>query len=125
MGRVYTQMGDYPQAIQMFEKARSMAGNVPQLLGALGQTFALAGQPERALELLAILDGISKTDQVVFTARALIHLGLGDRDSALQKLEYAAEAHELSVLGLKVHPAWDTLRSEPRFQAILRRIRLA
>jgi TolB-like protein/tetratricopeptide (TPR) repeat protein len=125
LGRLSTQMGDYRQAVQMLEKARSIAGDVPNILGALGQTFALAGQPERALELLTVLENISKTEQVASAPIALIHLGLGDRDCAVQRLEHAAEAHELSVMGLKVHPAWDPLRSEPRFQAILRRIRLA
>jgi TolB-like protein/Tfp pilus assembly protein PilF len=124
LGRMYTQMGRYSEAIEMFQKARSMAGDYPRILGALGQTFGLAGQPDKARELLAHLEIMSKSELVGGTTFALIHLGLGEREAALQRLEAAVEEREISVVWLKSHPAWDALRSEPRLEALLERIGL-
>jgi hypothetical protein len=55
----------------------------------------------------------------------LIHLGLGEKARALEWLEAGVLARDMGLCGLKVHPAYDELRGEPRFQAILRQIKLA
>ncbi len=52
LGRVYAQQGKFQDAITMLEKGRSIAGDIPNILGALGQVYALSGQPERAREIL-------------------------------------------------------------------------
>lgn len=44
MGRAYTQKGLYEEAITMLQKGRSLSGDIPSILGALGQTYAMAGQ---------------------------------------------------------------------------------
>jgi serine/threonine-protein kinase len=56
---------------------------------------------------------------VRFTCFALVHLGLGEKEQALDLLERAAAAREANVAGLYVHPVWDPLRSEPRFRRLL------
>ena len=53
LGRVYAQQGKFLDAIRMLEKGRSLAGDVPNILGAMGQVYALGGEPERAREILA------------------------------------------------------------------------
>ena len=45
MGRAYTQKGMYEEAISMLQKGRSLSGDMPNILGALGQTYALANRP--------------------------------------------------------------------------------
>jgi hypothetical protein len=59
------------------------------------------------------------------TTFAFIHAGLGENGRALDWLERAAEGHELPLAGVKVHPAYDSLRAEPRFSALLQKLRLA
>ena len=125
MGRAYTQMEKYEEAIAMLQNGRSLSGDVPNILGCLGQTYALAGRPSEARRMLAELAEISKRRHVPSTCCALIHLGLGEKEIALQWLEKACDNRELSLSVLKVHPAYDDLRGEPRFQAILRQIGLA
>ena len=122
LGRVYTQMGKFTEAEAMFQKARALAGDFPKILGGLGQMYGLAGRAEEARELLRKLESISRTQYVGPSAFALIHLGLGEREAALQWLERAVVEREQAVTWLKVHPAWDALRSEPRFQAIVERV---
>jgi TolB-like protein/Tfp pilus assembly protein PilF len=124
LGRVYTQMGKFTEACEMFHKARALAGDLPKILGAQGQMYGLAGRPDEARQLLRTLESICKTQYVGPTTFALIHLGLGEREAALEQLENAVDQREQSVTWLKVHPAWDALRPEPRFQVILERLGL-
>jgi serine/threonine-protein kinase len=56
---------------------------------------------------------------------ALIHCGLGEKDRALDRLETAFRRGELPLASIGVHPAYDTLRDEPRFTALLKKIGLA
>jgi len=123
MGRAHTQKGDYAEAIAMLQKGRSMAGDLPNILGALGQTYALAGQRAEARRLLEELSRQATRQYVASTCFALIHAGLGEKDEALAWLEKGAEQRELPLSTLKVHPAYDSLRGEPRFAALLRQMR--
>jgi TolB-like protein/Tfp pilus assembly protein PilF len=124
VGRVLTQTGKYAEAIEMYKKARALAGQVPDILGALGQTYALAGMEDYARQTLEELSELSKHRFTPATCFALIHVGLGETETALQFLEMGAERHDLPLSALKVHPVYDPIRSEPRFQALLRRVGL-
>jgi serine/threonine-protein kinase len=55
----------------------------------------------------------------------LIFLGLGERSKSLDWLERGCDLRESSMACLKVHPMYDPLRGEPRFQNLLHRLRLA
>ena len=67
---------------------------------------------------------IGKRWYVPSTCFALIHLGLGERERALDWLEKGLEQRELSVPLIYMHPAYDDLRAEPRFTAIIQRLGL-
>jgi hypothetical protein len=56
---------------------------------------------------------------------ATVYAGLGEKEEALAWLEKAYEARSDFIVFIKVDPAWDDLRSDPRFQDVLRRIGLA
>jgi TolB-like protein/Tfp pilus assembly protein PilF len=124
MGRLLSLMGRYDEAVAALEKARSLGGDAPPILSALGQTLARAGRTPEALQLLEELRRMSKTGWVPSACFAILHLGLGDHDTALKYFEAAADARELAVTALKVHPMYAPLRGEPRFQALLSRIGL-
>lgn len=122
LGRVYIQSGRYNDAIRMLQKGRVLAGDVPSILGALGQAYALAGKREEALGILAELQKISETRPAPCVVFALVHLGLGDHQKALDYLESSAKHRHLQVCAIKVHPAYDALRGEPRFQNLIAKI---
>lgn len=124
MGRVYTHMGRYDEALALFEEGRSMPANLPSLLGAMAQAYGLAGQPDRARELLCELEETARHRYVPSTARALGHLGLGEKEIALDWLEGACERRELPVSSLGVHPGYDLLHGEPRYEALVRKLGL-
>jgi tetratricopeptide (TPR) repeat protein len=123
MGRTYAQMGRHAEAIEMLRRGREVAGNLPSILGALGQTFALAGDVDAARGVLAELRALAATKYVPSTSFALVHAGLGENERALDWLERAAGLRELSLTVIKSHPAYDSLRQEPRFAALLTRLR--
>ena len=133
LGRVFAQMGEYAKAIENYRKGRELGGDIPNVLAALGQSYALNGQTERAREMLRKLQEISSAadrtggagPSVSATSFAILHLGLGENDRALDWLEKGMENRQMTLSGLKVHPVYDPLRHEPRFQALLRRIGFA
>ena len=49
---------------------------------------------------------------------------LGDKEGAFAQLEEAYAAHDLQLQGLKIDPHLDSIRSEPRFQDLVRRVGL-
>ena len=120
IGRVLIQKGQYAEAIEYLEKGRSLDASVPNILGALGQAYALLGNRAKAHEFLAQLK-----ESGPLVPRAIIHIGLGEKEKALDALERACERRETPLNQLRVHPLYDPLRESPRFQAILERIHLS
>lgn len=125
MGRAYAQMGRYVEALAMLEKGRSLGGEVPNILAAMGQVFALSGDHASARGVLARLEARSREVYIPSTCFAVVHLGLGERERALDWLEKGCAQGEMTLEILKVHPIYDDVRDEPRFQAVLRRLGLA
>jgi tetratricopeptide (TPR) repeat protein len=121
-GRVLSLTGQYDAAIEMFEKALSIAGEIPNIIAALGQTLALAGRRRQACERLERLTAMAQQRHLSSSCFAILHLGLGDVEKSLGWLEHACDQHELQMGGVHVHLVYDPLRAETRFQKILERI---
>ena len=110
--------------VRMLEKGRSLAGDIPNILGALGQAWGLSGKKTIARKFLKRLQRVSKERYVPCASLALVYIGLGEKENALETLEKGCEQRHLVLCNLKVHPAYDDLRGEPRFKAVLQRIGL-
>ena len=67
---------------------------------------------------------MSQTRHVPGVCFAIVHMGLGEIDKSLSYLEASVEAREFPLVRLAVHPIYDEIRQQPRFQAILRRMNL-
>jgi serine/threonine-protein kinase len=93
LGRVYAQQGNYPDAIRMLEKGRALAGDIPNILGAMGQVYALGGERQRARDILAKLAQLATRAYVPSTVFAVVHLGLGETNQALMA-EQACDQQE-------------------------------
>jgi hypothetical protein len=103
----------------VFEKAAAGSAGMPLVLGLLGRAYALNGQNDKARELQAKLQAIAKqcTSQV---AHALVAMGLGELEYAMEWLQEAFKAHDAILCYAKVFPPYDALRQQPRFQEMLR-----
>lgn len=123
-GCLCIQKGKYEEAISELKKAADLAGNLPWVLGCLGMAYAYSGQRDKAEELLEKLETRSKEEYVSPVGAALIHLGLGEIDKFREWTEEALDYRDVTLPHLKVFPEFDSVRSEPWFQEILKRMRL-
>jgi len=90
----------------------------------LGEAYALSGDKSRARQILRELQARAKREDVSALYPALIYAGLGEKDSAFLGLEGAFEERATDLLGLKTAAIYDPLRSDPRFDDLLKRMRL-
>ncbi len=123
LGSVYVQKGMYQEAIAEFKKA-ALLGSGPLALARLGHAYAISGKRGEAIKVLNELKELSKRRYVSPFDTALIYTGLGDKDNALESLEKAYEDRAFDLALLKVEPMLDGLRSDPRFQDLMRRLGL-
>lgn len=125
-GLGYVALSKYPEAIQELQKAVDLCErSVSWVLGALGHAFAASGDRAAALRILEELIDRAKRESIDFIAVTVIYAGLGDTDNALSSLEKACEARGMCALFTKGDSRFDALRSDPRFQEILKRMNLA
>lgn len=114
----------YSEALECLLKARELCGDSPSLLGALGQTYACSGQRQQARDLLAALHAQREHRFVSSASIAVIHVGLGEDDAALELLEQAYGQREFPLASIGVHPLWDPLRKYPYFNELVEKIGL-
>ena len=119
LGRIYTAMGRYEDAIAELLSRRVAS---PGTNWVLGYTYGLAGRPEEAHGVLNFLLERS-TEQFIWPEIiAFVYAGLGEKDRAFEWLEKSFEGREFWLTTLQVNPLFDPLRSDPRFQDLLRRM---
>ena len=122
LGRVWERKGCYDRALECLERARTLSGDVPNVVSAIGQVQAVAGRHGESREMLGVLHRLAGERTVHSTGFALIHMALGETEEALKWLETGCDRRELALCSLRVHPLYDSLRGEDRFQQVLRRI---
>ena len=119
---IYDSSGKYQQAIGAYRKAISIMGETTSLQCYLGYALAMSGKRKEAQSILQRLK--TTKDYVSPTELATLHMGLGDKESAMALLESAYSQHDLQLGYLKVDSHFDNLRSDPRFQDLVRRVGL-
>ena len=92
-------------------------------LGALGYTYGLAGEREKALDAIRQLHALEQKRYVSPANFAAVHAGLGDADAVFQWLGKAYDARDGRVQQL-VWPCFDEFRGDPRYQDLKGRIGL-
>lgn len=121
---VYAQMGRQKEAVAEREKALSLSGS-PELAASVEEDFAKSGYRGVLQSWLQGLTEISKHEYVSSYSMAEAYMRIGDKEKAVNLLEKAYEEHDSGLVSLGVEPMFDPIRSDIRFQEILRRMRLA
>jgi len=119
---VYEAKGMYQEAIAAYQKAESLSGASPAEVAALGQAYAKGGTRGYYLWKIEKLREKSKHDYVRPVDLAYLYAGLGEKDQAFSYLEKAYQDRDFMLNLLQIEPAFDPLRSDPRFQELLRRM---
>jgi tetratricopeptide (TPR) repeat protein len=147
LGMAYEQQKDYQNAIAEFQIAYVLSGGSPAppssmayayamardavsggnpvYLSSLGHAYAVLGNVLEARRVLGELDELSKRRYVSPYEKAIVHLGLGETEQALEWLEKAYGERSGWLVYLQVEPRLDRLRSDQRFGDLLRRVGLA
>jgi tetratricopeptide (TPR) repeat protein len=116
----YQKKGMYEEAIAEVKKGNDGAAQ-------LGYAYAVAGRTEQARKILDDLKELAKHPGRYVSPFdfALIYMGLGEKDQAFEWLNKTYDENPYKLSFLKVNPRFDSLRSDPRFADLLRRMKLA
>jgi DNA-binding winged helix-turn-helix (wHTH) protein/TolB-like protein/Flp pilus assembly protein TadD len=125
LGLAYVQQARYREALFEYNKALEIAGDTPQIRAHMAHVMAVSGKTSEALAALAELQERGKRQYVPPYDIALIYVGLGEKDKAFAWLEKAYNDHSTEMIYFKVEPLLAPLRSDSRYQDLLRRMKLS
>jgi TolB-like protein/DNA-binding winged helix-turn-helix (wHTH) protein/tetratricopeptide (TPR) repeat protein len=125
LGQFHIDHGRYGEAIAELEKAVESSPNAPTFVATLGHVRGLAGDRTAALRALETLQRQATQSYVSPYALAVLQVGLGDKRAALDLLEEGYRERDPWLSMLRVQPRLQSLYHEPRFVALLHRLRLS
>jgi TolB-like protein len=119
-GVVYREKGLYQDSVKAFMNL----GDHPHALGHMGNAYARWGKEAEARAIIPRLQEHIRKNGIGTYEVGLVYAGLGEKDSAFEWLEKASVVRDKGLTFLKIDPCLDPLRSDPRFQDLLRRVGL-
>ena len=122
LARTYQAEGRFDEALAEFQRGGAAIAASPALFAGLGHLYAISGRRAEALKVLDTMHAMSSQRFVTAYAPALVHLGLGDRNQALQELQRAYDERAAWMVWLLKDPRWDPMRGDARFEAIVERV---
>jgi TolB-like protein/Tfp pilus assembly protein PilF len=124
LGQAYVQKGLHAQAISELQSAASLSGDSPIYMAQVGVGYAAAGRNAEALGVIDQLQKLATQRYVSSYGLAQIYAALGDKQHAMKWLQSAYDEHAVWMQYLKVDPVLDSLRSQARFQDLVRQMGL-
>ncbi len=122
LAQAYLQKHMHDEAVAELQKAAQLSGGSPTVMANLARAYAASGKRGEAVKLLNDLKKRSSPVSSHASEIAVMYAALGDRDQAMNWLEKGY--HERFNPGVLLRPGFDPLRSDPRFQDLVRRIGL-
>ena len=122
LGWVYLRKATHEAAITELQKAVELSQRAPLFLGFLGEAYGAARLRDKARDILGQLQDISKQRYVTPYMVGRVYTALEERGEALGWLETGLRERAAIMVFLKTDPALDSLRSDPRFLNLVRRM---
>ncbi|HKX84181.1 MAG TPA: tetratricopeptide repeat protein, partial [Pyrinomonadaceae bacterium] len=123
LGGAQTLKGQYTEAADTWRKAIEITDGSPNTKSHLAYALAKAGQRDEALKLVDELKRQAEREHISSFHFAIPYIGLGDKDEAFFWLGKGVDDRSIGFSNLDVHPWFDELRSDPRFTALLNRVK--
>jgi serine/threonine-protein kinase len=114
--------GLYEEAIVEYQRAVELSEGSPLWKSTLGHAYGMSGQKSEAMKILNELKQPSEHGYINSELIAVVYVGLGKNEMAIQYLEKAVSNRDADLVLLKVDYIWDPLRDDPRFQALLKKM---
>ncbi|MFC2165971.1 tetratricopeptide repeat protein [Acidobacteriota bacterium] len=124
IGICYMQKGQFQDSIIALKKSVELSGNSTEFLSNLALGYAASGDSEKAKELLERLEKLSEQKYVSSLKIAMVYTALGEKDKAFNYLELAFVERDGDLGFIIVDPVFDALRSDSKYEAILKKIGL-
>jgi len=112
------------EAIAELRRAAELGHGISRPKAVLGAHLALLGQADEARTILSQLQRKAADAYVPATSTGMLLAALGDKAGALDALEQALRWRDVRLIYLKDDPSWHSLHGEPRFQTLLRQLKL-
>jgi serine/threonine-protein kinase len=116
------QMGDYAQAIALHERAIELTNRAPLYVSALGYAYGIAGRNAEAQVILDELGELEAEGLAEPFHVAMVNIGLGNNEQAIDWLEKAFAARNSHMVYIKQGAQFDSLRDNPRFNRLIERM---
>jgi TolB-like protein/DNA-binding winged helix-turn-helix (wHTH) protein/Tfp pilus assembly protein PilF len=123
LGQAYEQEGAFDLALPELHKAVELSHNSPLMLSALAHAYAKSGNSAEAQKLVLQLREQSTHSYVSPYYMGIVYLAMGKNDAAMDWLEKAFADRSNGLVFLKVEPELDSVRSNPRFTALERKLK--
>ena len=121
----FGEKGMFDEAMVVLNRAKTLAGEIMPIRGALGNIYARAGKISEAGAVLAELVELQKVRYVSPLDFALVYAGLGKTADVFRCLKQAAADHCGRLAWALIEPRYEGLRSDPRFVELVNRVQLA
>jgi tetratricopeptide (TPR) repeat protein len=122
LGWAYEREHRYAESITELKQGVNLSPGQSEPLASLGYVYAMSGQKGAALQVLAELRRLTAHTHDTSAGMAIVYAGLGEKDRAFEWLEKAFQERSAALVLLRVHPFFEPLRSDPRFQNLVGRV---
>ena len=124
MSNCYAMQKKYPEAIAAIKEVQGSNAGTPRILGGLAFVYAASGDRDKALKIVERLKPVAEANAEIAVRLGQVFIVLGDMDSAFEWLEKAYQRRAPLLRTLKADFFYDSVRSDPRFKDLLRRMGL-
>ena len=123
-GKLNWQQGKYTEAVEVFQKLTEFWSGWIRGRALLGNACGLSGEREKAVEILLYLKEQPASWDVPSLSIATVHMGLGEIDRAFELLDKAYDERDSWLPYIKVWPEFEPIRSDPRYNVLVKKMGL-
>ncbi|UCC80169.1 MAG: protein kinase [Candidatus Zixiibacteriota bacterium] len=124
LGQTFILESKFDEGIGIIQKAVEMSNNNTLILGGLGWAYGVAGRAEEAYKIINTFKAKAEREYIRPFYIAKIYSALGENGLAFEWLDKAYDEHDISLFGIYSDETLSNIRSDPRFEKLLKKMRL-